>query len=258
MTLGKYGANSFDYLKWSTRHILKEASQVITISEFTKSEIEKIYKKNFDNIKMIYHGYDPGLYKKINDENKINKILNRFEIKRPYFLYIGRIERKKNTPALIEAFAIFKEKEINKKYKLLLVGDASFGYDEAKYMANEFGIEKDIYMPGWVKEKHIPYLYNGASAFVFPSKYEGFGLPLLHAMACEVPIIASNIASIPEIAEGAALLFDPDNIRSIASAMMEISSNDDLKKRLIDLGKKRVKNFDWSKTAEKTLEIFNE
>jgi len=257
LSFGKYGANSVDYLKWSTKYASKKAYKVIAPSNFTKNDIKNLFKKEFNKIEVVYHGYNINLYKKINDENKIEKILDKYEIKRPYLLYIGRIEKKKNISALVEAFAIFKEKNKDDKHKLILVGAASYGYDEVNYMINEFGIEGDVIMPGWVEESDIPYLHNGARAFIFPSKYEGFGMPLLQAMACEVPIIASDRASIPEITDQAAFLFNPDSVRSISQAIEKIIYNEDLRLKLIQEGKKRIENFSWEKTAERTLEILN-
>jgi len=257
LSLGKYGANSVDYLKWSTEYASKKAYKIITPSNFTKNDIKIFFEKNCDNIEVIYHGYNKNLYKKINDESKIDEVLNKYEIKRPYLFYIGRIEKKKNISALVEAFSLFKEKNKDNKHKLILVGVASYGYDEVNYMINEFELDGDIVITGWVEEEDIPYLYNGASAFIFPSKYEGFGIPLLQAMACEVPIAASNRASIPEITGEAALLFDPSDVRLIAFALEKIIYDDNLRLNLIQEGIKRVKYFSWEKSAQKTLEVLN-
>ena len=206
ITMGRYSASSKDYLCWSTRSALKRAKKIITVSHFTKKELIDVYGAHIDKalleekIKAVHNGYNKYLYKKINNEEEVDKVLEKYDIKKPYLLYIGRLEKKKNTPALIEAFSIAREKNKNIKHRLVLVGDASFGYDEVKYMINEFDLEDEVIMPGWVEENDMPYLYSGAEAFVFPSLYEGFGIPIIQAMACEVPVIASDIASIAEIA----------------------------------------------------------
>jgi len=256
-TLGKYGANSLDYLKWSTKYALKKASNVITVSEFSKKEIETFYKVKKGKLTVVHNGYDKKLYKKINNEEKLKFVLDNLGIEQPYIFYIGRLEKKKNTSALIEAYAIMRDRKIN-NHKLLLVGDASYGYDEAKYMTREFDLVDDIIMPGWLDEDIVPYLYNGASLFILPSKYEGFGIPLLQAMACGTPIIAANTSSIPEVAKDAAHYFNPDYSLSIADSMCEVLNKPELREKLIKNGYERVKEFGWGRTAKKTLDILLE
>lgn len=257
ITGGKYRANSIDYLRWSTEFALKHAKKIITVSEFTKQEIVDVYKTKAEKIKVIHNGYNKDLFKKIDNTEKIREVLDKYGIDQPYLFYVGRIEKKKNIPALIEAFAIMRENNKDIKHKLVLAGDASFGYDETKYMMREFDLVNDILLPGWVDERDVPYLYNGADAFIFPSMYEGFGIPLLQAMACGAPIAASNRTSIPEVAGDAALLFNPDYVLSIADAMAKIINDQRLRDELIVLGQERIKDFSWEKCAKETLKEFN-
>lgn len=263
-TLGKYGANSLDYLYWSTYYALKRAKKIITVSNFSKKEIIDVYgpKRDlsglFEKIKVVHNGYNKFLYDQKIDDSEIKKVLNKYDIRSPYILYIGRLEKKKNTPALIEAFAIMKEKNKNIKHKLVLVGDASFGYDEVKYQISEFMLDEEVIMPGWVEEDDMPILYCGASVFVFPSLYEGFGIPLLQAMACGVPVAASGVAAIPEVTDDAAILFDPHNTRDIAATLEKIITDDDLRAYLKDRGQAQVKNFGWEKCARETLAVLND
>ncbi len=253
ISLGKYRANFLDYLKWSTQYALKHAWRIITVSEFTKQEIKDVYGLKRNNIFVVHNGYNKLLYKKIDDRKKIKEILNKYDIETPYFFYIGRLERKKNIPALIEAFALFKEQSKNLRHKLVLVGDASYGYDEINYLIHQYRLIDDVIMPGWVDELDVPYLYSGAEAFIFPSCYEGFGIPLLQAMATRTPILASKAASIPEVVGEAAILFNPNDIFSMAQAMKKIVSNRQLREDLVNKGIKRVKNFSWEKCAQQTL-----
>jgi glycosyltransferase involved in cell wall biosynthesis len=254
ITFGKYQANALDYLRWSTDYTFKKADKIIAISEFTKNTIIKTYGRE-KNIKIIPNGYNRQLYKKITDNVKINQVLNRYGIDAPYLFYIGRIERKKNISALLEAYAIMKDKNKEIKEKLVLSGDASYGYDEVKYVLRQFDLLDDVIMTGWVNEEDVPYLYNGATAFVFPSLYEGFGIPLLQAMACKTPIVASDDTSIPEVVNDAALLFNPGFVSSIAEAMGKICTDEELRKDLILKGIEQVKKFGWQKTAEETLKV---
>lgn len=252
-TWGKYQANSLDYLRWSTEYALKKSDKIITITNFTKNELIDVYNAQEEKIKVIYNGYNKFLYKKEPDKKKIAEVLSKYGIKSPYLFYIGRIEKKKNIPSLIEAFAIAKENHNLKDLKLVLVGDASSGFDEVKYSISEFDLINDVIMPGWVEETDIPYFYNGAEAFVFPSNYEGFGIPLLQAMACEAPIITSSYSSIPEVVEDAAYLVNPKYVTSISEGIGKLMTEPELRKDLIEKGKKRVQNFSWEKCAKATL-----
>lgn len=256
-TLGEYGANSTDYLRWSTRFSLKYAKKIITVSNFSKNEILKMYKAEAGKIKVIYNGYNKRLYRKIDDKEKIKETLNKYGLEKPYVLYVGRLEKKKNIPALVEAFAVLRDNNKNIKHKLVLIGDASFGYDEAKYIIREFALDLEVIMPGWVEEEDLPYIYNGASVFIFPSKYEGFGIPLLQAMACQVPIAASCLPVLKEVAEGAALFFNPNDINSMEKALKDIIVDSKLRQRLIAKGKERINNFSWEKCARETLAEIN-
>ncbi|MFA4833375.1 MAG: glycosyltransferase family 1 protein [Patescibacteria group bacterium] len=256
-TGGKYRANSTDYLKWSTKFALKHARKIITVSNFSKDEILKIYKTKREKIKVIYNGYNRSLYRKIDSQERIKEILDKYGIESPFILYVGRLEKKKNTPALLEAFCQMRENNKNIKHKLVLIGDASFGYDEVKYVIREFDLEPEVIMTGWVEEEDLPYIYNAATAFIFPTKYEGFGIPLLQAMSCEVPIAASSLSVLKEVGGEAVLFFDPDDTSSIEAALKNIIKDDKLRESLIEKGRERVKNFSWEKCAQETLEEIN-
>jgi len=255
-TWGKYGANSIDYLSWSTRFALKYAKRIIAVSNFTKYEILEIYGAKEDKIEVISNGYNKLLYRKINDQKKIDEEIKKYGIVRPYILYVGRLEKKKNTPSLIEAFAIACENN-NIKHNLVLIGDASFGYDEVNYVIEEFNISSRVIMPGWAEEEDLPYIYNGATAFIFPTKHEGFGIPILQAMSCQLPVIASSIPVLQEVAGKAAKFFNPYDVRSMAQAIEEILLDAELRQELIIKGNRRIKKFSWQKCAEETLAVIN-
>ncbi len=250
-TKGKYGANKKDYLGWSTEFALKRAKKIITVSGFSKKEIIGIYGTKPEKISVIHHGYNDDLYKKIENKENIKQVLDKYGISAPYIFYVGRLEKKKNILSLIEAFYLMRKENSDIRHKLLLVGDASFGYDEIKFAMRE---DDEVILPGWVPEEDLPYIYNGAALFVLPSFYEGFGIPLLQSMACGVPIAASDVASIPEVVDGSALLFDPSDIKSMADVMAKIIKNDDVRNELIRNGLERIKDFSWKKCARETLD----
>lgn len=255
-TLGKYSSESVDYLYWSTAFALKHAKKIITVSEFTKNEILNLYPETkLDKITVVHNGYNQELFYPINDEQKINEVLNKYGITKPFFLYVGRLEKKKNTPALIEALSIVRENNPEIKEKLVLIGNASFGFDEVKYTITGFNLNQEVCIPGWVEEKDLPYIYNAASAFIFPSKHEGFGIPVLESLACGLPTVVSNLDVLREIAGDSVLYFDQEDKQSIAAAMTKVVKDEKLRAELREKGLQRVQNFSWHKCAAETLQV---
>ena len=252
---GAYSVWSRFYLNWSTKFALKHASKIIAISEFTKNELINIYQADSSKIEVVHLAYDDQLFRPIKDEAKINEVLAKYKIEKPYILYVGRLEKKKNIIGLIKAFKSFtdtKYKIQNTRYKLILVGKPGYGYKRIKNYESRI---KNILEIGYVEQTDLPYIYAGAKVFVFPSFYEGFGMPVLEAMACATPVVASNTTSIPEVAGDAALLVNPDNSKEIAAAVEQIINDTDLRTRLVQKGLDRVKNFSWQKCASQTLDV---
>jgi glycosyltransferase involved in cell wall biosynthesis len=254
-TLGKYSTDSLDYLYWSTNFTLHHAKKIITVSDFTKQEILSLYPKTpAAKIAVIHNGYNTELYRPLTgEEEKIEATLDKYGLRRPYFLYVGRLEKKKNTPALIEALSLLRENNPEIKEKLVLIGDASFGYDEVKYIIEEFNLNNEVYMPGWVAENDLPYIFNGASAFIFPTKHEGFGIPVIQSLACGLPTAVSDIPVLREIAGDSVLYFDQNNKQTIAAAMAKIIQDQPLRQSLKNKGLEQVKKFSWRKCTLETL-----
>lgn len=255
MTRGKFSSNILDYHSWSAKFALKNAKKIIAVSEFTKQEMLEVYGADQAKIQVIHNGFDNFNYQPIVDRRRINQVLSKYGITAPYIFYVGRLEKKKNTARLIHAYAIMREKNKNFKHKLVLVGNAGLGFDEVKYMIEEFDLNNEIIITGWAPEEDMPYLYNGASLFVFPSLYEGFGIPLLEAMACGTPVAASNIPALAEVAGDAALLFDPRDNNDLAEKMAGVLLDKNLAASLIARGRERAKNFSLKKCARETLAL---
>ena len=254
ITFGKYGADSVDYLYWSTDFALKHAAKIITVSESTKQDILTFFPKvKQSRIAVIYNGFNDKLYSPIFDKEKTKLTLNKYGFEAPYFLYIGRLEKKKNTATLIESFTIVKENNPDISEKLVLIGNAGYGYDEIQYVIEEFNLNREVIMPGWVLEEDMPYILNSASAFIFPSKHEGFGIPVIQALACGVPTAVSDIPVLHEIAADSVLYFDQNSKASMAQAMTDIIKDKKLREDLIIKGFARAKQFSWIKCAAETL-----
>lgn len=257
-TLGKYCLRSTDYLRWSTKFALKKAKKIIAVSNFTKNEILKNYSKvRSEKINVVYNGFNNNLYKIINNEEKTNFIFKKYGIDFPYFLYVGRLERKKNIHNLIEGFSIFKENNKNSLEKLILIGSAGFGYDEMKYVIEELGVEKDVIILGWVEEEDLLFIFNKAKTFIFPSLYEGFGIPVIQAMACGTPVLLSNLDVLREVAGDAGLFFDRFSSVDLSKKIEQINNDDKLRSDLIEKGLKRASDYSWKKCAQETLNIIN-
>ncbi len=257
LTFGKYCLSSIDYLNWSTKFALKRAKKIITVSNASKKDIVTNYKKiKEDKIRVVHNGFDNEKYKLIKDQEGIKIVLNKYGIDFPFFLYVGRLERKKNIYRLIEAFAIFKENNPCLE-KLVLVGSAGFGYDEIKYMIEEFGIENEVIILGWVEENDLPFIFNKALCFIFPSFFEGFGIPVLQSMACGTPVIASNIDALHEVAGDCALFFNHLSSNDLSLKMKQIFNDKDLRELLIEKSLIRSKLFSWEKCAQETLKEIN-
>lgn len=256
LTLGRYRSGSVDYLHWSTIFALRHAQKIITVSDFTRREIMDLYPETeAAKITAIHNGYPSRLFFPINDEERVAAVLEKYNLERPFFLYAGRLEKKKNTQMLVEAFAWLRESRPEIKQKLVLIGNAGYGYDEVRYTIQQYNLEDEVLMPGWADEEDLPYLFNAASAFVFPSKHEGFGIPILQALACGLPTTCSDLAVLREVAADAVLYFDPNNRQEMAAAMARIVTDDQLRQELRAKGLERVKDFSWRRCAEETLRV---
>lgn len=254
VTLGRYDGNSLDYLRWSTYFSLRHASKIIAVSHFTKDEIIKYYPQvKSDKIKVIHNGFPTDIFNDIYDSKKVSETLNKYNLIQPYYLYVGRLERKKNTAFLIEALSILRSDHPEIKEKLVLIGNAGYGYDEVKYAIEEFNLGHEVIVPGWVEELDLPYIFKGASAFVFPTRHEGFGIPILQSLASAVPSTVSDLPVLHEVAGDSVLYFNQNNKQDIADAMARIVIDKNLRTKLVASGKEQVKKFSWLTCAEETL-----
>jgi glycosyltransferase involved in cell wall biosynthesis len=255
LTFGRYRASSLDYLRWSTIYALKKATVIITVSEFTKQEILFNYPwAKAAKIKAVHNGY-PDEYRQLEAGAPMTAILNKYGLEKPFILYVGRLEKKKNTPFLIEAFSIMRENNPSLQEKLVLIGNASYGYDEVKYVIEEFDLNKEVIMPGWVEEADLPLIFNAATAFVFPTKYEGFGIPVLQALACGLPTAVSDIPVLHEVAGESVIYFNQDDRNDLARALALIVSDQNLRAKLAQNGPEQAKKFSWQQCARETLAV---
>jgi len=236
------------YLHWSTKYALAHAQKIITVSENTKRDLIELYGGDPEKIEVIHHGVDTSSLRGGRRPTKQSR-------SNPYILFIGRLETKKNIQGLIEVFNLLKEK-YQVPHKLVLVGPEGYGYENSiRQLADKIKFKKDIIEKGYTDEREKWQLLRGADAFVLPSFYEGFGMPILEAQAVGCPVVTSNVSSMPEVAGQGAILVDPKNIEQITQAIYKVISDSQLRKDLIAKGYQNVKRFSWQKCAQETLRI---
>lgn len=244
-------------LKWRLNVAgLKKANKIITISEFSKDEIVKYLGYPEDNIQVIYPAVDHDHYQERHDK-EILKIFNISENDK-VILYVGSEQPRKNFSSLIKAFS--KLKKILPNAKLLKIGNPQQRGARNKLLKliETLNLQRDIIFVGYVSEKDLPKFYNAADVLVFPSFYEGFGLPPLESMACGTPVITSNTSSLPEVVGDAGIMIDPYDVDTLAKSMYQILTNDELKNDMIKKGLERAKMFSWEQAAKETSKMYEE
>ncbi|MFA6305443.1 MAG: glycosyltransferase family 1 protein [Candidatus Gracilibacteria bacterium] len=228
-----------------------KAKTIITISQNTKKDLIEKLNVPEEKIEVIYNGVSDK-FTLIEDPQTFQKTLNKYKIKKEFLLYTGVWRYHKNLPRLIEAFDILKNKK-NLDISLVITGKPDQDYPETKNKVKELHLKDDIIFTGLVDEEELVHLYNAANIYVFPSLYEGFGLPPLESMKCGTPVVASNSSSIPEICgKGNAIFFDPYSAKDIAEKIEKVYKDADLQAELIEKGMARASQFTWQITGEKT------
>lgn len=235
-------------------HAVKRADKIIAVSEFTKSDVVKFYGADASKINVVYHGYDKGLFRPFQNQgdcDTMKTVKEKYKISKPYFLYVGALQPRKNILGLIKAFELMNRKD----YQLVIAGGKAWLYDELLEYAKESFMRDNIIFTGRFETEELPSLMWGAEAYVLPSFYEGFGMPVLEAMACGTPVITSNVSSLPEVGGDAALLVDPYSPRKISEAMKKVAGTIDLKNRMREGGFAHAAKFSWEKCAQETIEV---
>ncbi len=232
----------------------KRAKKIVAVSEHTKKDIVKHLHIPKEKIQVVYNGVDPK-FKLIRELEKLTPTLKKYKIEKPFLLYTGVWRSHKNLPRLIEAFNILrKEKRLD--IQLVITGKPDPLHPEVKEAVKNLQLEEDVIFTGIVSEEELIHLYNAASIFVFPSLYEGFGLPVLEAMSCGTPVAAANTSSIPEVCgKDNAVLFNPKNSQEIAESITMLYKNVEMQVALIERGIRRSSEFSWRKAAEEMFKI---
>jgi glycosyltransferase involved in cell wall biosynthesis len=246
------------------RRGLVRASRVIAVSDSTKRDVEAATGLPPERIRRVYNAPDPvffgGATESAADERQ--RIMERYQIDYPYLLYAGNIRRHKNVPRLVEAFAVARDQLAShpdyKNLHLVIIGDTISQYPAVRQAVMKSRVDHLVRFLGFVEFDTLRCFFESAAAFVFPSRYEGFGLPPLEAMACGTPVVTSNVSSLPEVVGDAAVLVNPENVFDIARGIRDVLLDRALRIELIRRGHQQAARFSWSRTAREVLEIYRE
>lgn len=250
-----YAKLQFRYYKLMMAYSARKADKIIAVSNNVKSEIKNLLNVDYQRVSVVHHGVN-SMFKPVTEPKNLKAVSLEYNLPEQYILSVSGLSPYKNFERLIEAMAILKERGLL-THKLIIVGDDRVGYKlHLRQIAEELDVINQIDFLGIVPHCKLPAIYSGARLFILLSSCESFGLPILEAMACGCPVICSNRSSLPEIAGGAALLVESDDVSQIANTIASVISNPALGYQLSLKGLQRVKDFSWENTARKTLDVF--
>lgn len=238
---------------------MRKSNAIITVSESTKNDmLSRFNRLDPSKAVVIYHGVELFKNNEGNLDHAWGKISNKHQLnEREYFLFVGTLEPRKNIIGVLKAFHhVIQADEKLRKYKLVIVGKKGWFYNEIFETTRKLQMEKFVIFTGYLPENEKQALLLNAFLFLYPSFYEGFGIPILEAMAHGVPVITGNNSALPEVAGGAALLVNPHHWQEISTAMLKLLSDEILYGKLSQKGLERTEKFSWEKTASKTMELF--
>lgn len=233
-----------------------QAAKIIAVSNSTKLDLQSLYQIPASKIQTIYPGVSDKFRPRPRNNCRVKKVRLKYHLPQNFILYLGTIEPRKNVESLILAFARLKKNYQSFSTKLVIAGKPGWLYQNVYKLVRNLNLNRDIIFTGFIDDSDKPYLYNLADIFVYPSFYEGFGLPPLEAMASGIPVITSSIASLPEVVQKAALMINPFNIRELSCALEQVIKNQKLRDFLSKEGLTQANHFSWLKCAQETLNLF--
>lgn len=245
------------YYRQVIPRVITEARTVITVSESTRNDLVRLLDVPAEKIAVIPNGVSPAFRQRILKKD-LAEVRERYRLPENFFLSISSLEPRKNLQNLLKAYRLLPE-EVTSACRLVLAGAGNRVFADAGLEAELARIPGGrVHILGYVPSEDLPALYRLSTTLVYPSLYEGFGLPVLEAMAASTPVISSNRSSLPEVAGHAAALVDPESVEELAAAMELIATDSGTRNLLIERGKKRSAQFSWEKTAKKTLEVLKD
>lgn len=236
--------------------VAQQADMVIVPSYAVQQDVQQYLHIDADRVVVIPEGCEPQ-FRPLTDPEHLHRVRTKYGLPPLYILCLGTLEPRKNITTLLHAFARFRSTLHGEPVLHLVVAGARGWREQAIFQAvQRLGLEQAVYFPGFIDDEDLPAVYGGALCFVFPSLYEGFGLPILEAMGCGTPVITSNTSAMPEVAGDAALLVDPYDVEGIATAMATVAHSASLRECLRQKGLARAQRFSWEATARQTLDLY--
>jgi glycosyltransferase involved in cell wall biosynthesis len=242
-------------LRWSVNRTVRSASKILTLSEFSSASIQRAYRVSPDDIVVVPLASSQD-FRPLHIDNAVDAVRTGFQVPMPYILSVGDLQPRKNQIGLIKAFAELVKSFPQLRHRLVFAGKETWFAPKVRQAARQSGVGDRIRFLGFVTDRDLLHLYNACDLFVFPSFYEGFGLPIVEAMACGRAVACSKTSAMPEVADGAAVLFDPYSTEQMTRAMSDLLRDAELRTRMERLGQQRAAHFSWQQSARKTLEVY--
>ena len=243
------------YLRRITRWSAHRARKVIAISRSTAADITRLYGVPGEKVAVIPYGLD-AIFTRENARALEPMVRVRYSLPERFLLFVGTLEPRKNLPRLLEAYALARQRA--QLPPLVLVGAPGWQHERISSQARRLGIRECLVFAGYIPREHLPGVYAAATALMYPSLYEGFGLPPLEAMGCGTPVLASTTSAMPEVVDDAGVLTDPHNAQAIAEGILRITQDETLRQQLVERGLERARQFRWEAAAQNTLRVIED
>jgi len=234
-----------------TAYSVKKTQAILTISQASKNDIVKYYKVDPDKVFVTYPGYDKRLFKPITDQQVISQIKKKYGISGEYIFFLGTIQPRKNLIRLIDAVEQLED------ITLVIAGKKGWLYNDFFEKLKDPKVKDKVILTDYIPDEELPTLFSGARAFVLPSLWEGFGIPVIEAMACSCPVVVSDVSSIPEVVANAGVLVNPNSTENIRKGIERVIKDENFAKNLSQQGLKQAQKFCWEKCAHQTLQILH-
>jgi glycosyltransferase involved in cell wall biosynthesis len=225
----------------------RKADIIVTVSEYSRQDICKSYSIPADKVNVVYNGANPA-FRPLSAE-EVGRVRDKYTGGDPYFVFVGNMHPRKNVPRLLQAYDLFRE-DFQKVFRMVIVGEKMFMTAEIEKVLSQMKHADEVVFTGRLDPGSLCQVMGGAAALTFLPLFEGFGIPVIEAMYCDIPVLASSTTSLPEVAQNAAIYADPFDIRSMAGQMLTITRDENLRKDLVEKGRIRRENFNWDNTAQ--------
>jgi glycosyltransferase involved in cell wall biosynthesis len=249
---GRHSLHKLVYFRTMIPAMIRQSDMLIAISECTKRDLLRFVTTDEGKIKVVHHGVETR-FQPVREKSQLDRVREKYGLGRKFILYVGLIEPRKNLENLVDAYAA---SNLCGELDLVLAGNLGWDYARLMEKIQAPRLGGRIHLPGYIADSDLPALYSLAEIFVYPSVYEGFGLPVLEAMACGAPVVTSAVSSLPEVVGDAAILVSPQNSDDLAEALRAVWGNESLRRSLSERARLRSQLFTWEQTAANTLDVY--